>query len=79
MFKIWSISRQSAQYRSNSAVGPALRVIIESGALYFCVQLVFVTLYGMNIPAEQVIVPMAVQVYVRFFLSIMNRTLWRRG
>ena len=40
-------------------------IMIESGVLYFLVQLVFVTLYGMNHPAEQVIIPMAVQVYVR--------------
>ena len=51
-------------------------IMIESGVLYFLVQLVFVTLYGMNHPAEQILIPMAVQVYVRaisnLFLSFEN-------
>ena len=33
-FKIWTVARQSAQYRSNNVFGPVLRVIIESGAIY---------------------------------------------
>ena len=79
--RIWWASRKARAYATDagSRARMLVLVVVESGALYFCVQLVFVTLYGMNIPAEQVIVPMAVQVYVRFFLSIMNRTLWRRG
>ena len=33
-FKIWSVARKSAQYRSNNIFTPVLRVIIESGAVY---------------------------------------------
>ena len=33
-FKIWTVTRRSAQYRSNNILTPVLRVIIESGAIY---------------------------------------------
>ncbi|KAI0739381.1 hypothetical protein C8Q80DRAFT_1111581 [Daedaleopsis nitida] len=33
-FKIWTVTRRSAQYRSSNILTPVLRVIIESGAIY---------------------------------------------
>ena len=72
--RIWFTSRRMKAYTLPSA-HKVIAIIIESGTLYFLVQLVFVTLYGMNNAGEQVIIPMAVQVYVRhrvfslFFLS----------
>ncbi|KAI0821754.1 hypothetical protein BC628DRAFT_1393411 [Trametes gibbosa] len=32
--RIWTVTRRSAQYRSSDFLGPVLRVIIESGAIY---------------------------------------------
>ncbi|KAI0632706.1 hypothetical protein C8Q77DRAFT_1262323 [Trametes polyzona] len=32
--RIWTVTRRSAQYRSSDILGPVLRVIIESGAIY---------------------------------------------
>ncbi|KAI0631505.1 hypothetical protein C8Q77DRAFT_141002 [Trametes polyzona] len=32
--RIWTVTRRSAQYRSTDFLGPVLRVIIESGAIY---------------------------------------------
>ena len=62
--RIWFTSRTMKAYIMPNARS-VIAIMIESGALYFAVQLVFVTLYGMNNPAEEVIIPMAVQVYVR--------------
>lgn len=45
-------------------------VMLQSGVLYTLVQLVFVVLYAMQHPAQQIIVPMAVQIYVRAPLSL---------
>ncbi|EJF58020.1 hypothetical protein DICSQDRAFT_26406, partial [Dichomitus squalens LYAD-421 SS1] len=33
-FRIWTVTRRSAQYRSSNFLAPVLRVIIESGAIY---------------------------------------------
>ncbi len=32
--RIWTVTRRSAQYRASDFLGPVLRVIIESGAIY---------------------------------------------
>lgn len=62
--RVWFNSRKMKAY-SMTGTHKVIAIMIESGVLYFLVQLVFVTLYGMNNPAEEVIIPMAVQVYVR--------------
>ena len=41
-----------------------MSVMIESGALYFVVQLVFVVIFGMNHPAEVIMILIATQTYV---------------
>lgn len=33
-YKIWTVTRRSAQFRSTNFLTPVLRVIIESGAIY---------------------------------------------
>ena len=33
-YKIWTVTRRSAQYKSSNILSPVLRVIIESGAIY---------------------------------------------
>ncbi|KIP07238.1 hypothetical protein PHLGIDRAFT_118293 [Phlebiopsis gigantea 11061_1 CR5-6] len=40
-----------------------VRVMLQSGVLYALVQLVFVALYAIQHPAQQIVVPMAVQIY----------------
>lgn len=42
-----------------------VHVMLQSGVLYTLVQLVFVALYATQVPALQIVVPMAVQIYVR--------------
>ena len=55
VFKIWSISRQSAQYRSNSVVSPTLRVIIESGAIYSMTITIALVLFAVKSPAQYIL------------------------
>ena len=62
--RIWYTSRKMRAYSLSSARN-VMAIMLESGFLYFAVQLVFLVLYGMNNNGEQVIIPMAVQVYVR--------------
>ena len=50
-YKIWTISRRSAQYRANDAFSPALRVIIESGAIYSITITVALILFVVQSPA----------------------------
>jgi hypothetical protein len=40
-------------------------IVIESGALYLAVQLVFVILFAIRHPAQGIIAVIAVQIYVR--------------
>lgn len=61
--RIWYMTRTMPAYSLSSARNVAT-IMLESGMLYFLVQLVFLTLYGMDHPGEQVIIPMAVQIYV---------------
>ncbi|GJE85486.1 hypothetical protein PsYK624_015650 [Phanerochaete sordida] len=70
--RIWHLSR-SAQARPAFSTRSAAAIFLESGMLYFLVQLVFLTLYGMDHPGEQVIIPMAVQVYgIASFLIVIQ-------
>lgn len=49
----------------------AIDIVIESGALYLVVQLVFVILFAMHHPAQGVVGVIAVQIYVcKFFLLV---------
>lgn len=53
-----------------------VHIILESGVLYALVQLVFVVLYAIQHPALQIVVPMAVQIYVSAsFPSCKRKTL----
>jgi hypothetical protein len=46
----------------------AIDIVVESGVLYLAVQLVFVTLLAIRHPAQAIVGPMAVQIYVRELL-----------
>lgn len=48
----------------SSASQRATNVMIESGVLYFIVQLIFVVVYGMNHPSAVIMIAIAVQTYV---------------
>ena len=66
--RIWYMSRRMQTYSLTNTRG-VMAIMLESGVLYFVVQFVFLILYGVNNPGEQVIIPMAVQVYVRLSFS----------
>ena len=44
-------------------------IVIESGALYLVVQLVFVVLFAIHHPAQGIVGVIAVQIYVRNFIA----------
>lgn len=70
--RVWYMSRRMQTYSLTSARTVAA-IMLESGMLYFFVQLVFVTLFGMNHPGEQVVIPLAVQVYgIASFLIVIQ-------
>ena len=53
----YAMSKLTASRRS-------IHVVIESGLLYFVVQLLFVVMYGVSSVALNIILPIAVQTYV---------------
>lgn len=57
-FKIWHISRRSAQYRSRNILTPALRAVIESGALYSVAITCALVLFVVESPAVYVLLDM---------------------
>ncbi|EKM58165.1 uncharacterized protein PHACADRAFT_252258 [Phanerochaete carnosa HHB-10118-sp] len=70
--RIWYMSRGMRAYKL-TGTRRVMAIMLESGMLYFLVQLVFLTLYGMNNDGEQVIIPMAVQVYgIASFLIVIQ-------
>ena len=74
--RIYNLTRNTksaSKFRLRSVV----YILLESGVLYALVQLVFVTLYAIQHPAQYILVPMAVQVYVRCILSLSPRALTR--
>jgi hypothetical protein len=50
---------------SGGAGRAALAIVIESGLLYFSVQLIYCILYGIGNPAELIVTGIALQIYVR--------------
>ncbi|EKM58160.1 uncharacterized protein PHACADRAFT_252245 [Phanerochaete carnosa HHB-10118-sp] len=64
--RIWYMSRGTAElYKvaGSSATRKAIHVMVESGMLYFAVQLVFVVVYGLNLPSDVIMIAIAVQTY----------------
>ncbi|KAI0284116.1 hypothetical protein BC826DRAFT_168598 [Russula brevipes] len=71
--RIWYISprKMSDLLGRRVPTGPAraaIDIVVESGVLYLAVQLVFVTLLAIRHPAQAIVGPMAVQIYVRELL-----------
>lgn len=64
--RIWWMSKDTALYElpTRSTTRAAISVMIESGALYFIVQLIFVVIFGINHPAEVIMILIATQTYV---------------
>ncbi|KAF9223683.1 hypothetical protein BS17DRAFT_781058 [Gyrodon lividus] len=66
VFQIWSTSRtvpDSPLQIGQGVTRRAMMLVIESGALYLLVQLVFVVLFALQNPAQAILAVMAVQVY----------------
>jgi hypothetical protein len=64
------VTRQSRHYHGGMADDRLLRmieIIIESGALYVFIQIIFVVLFLAQNPAQNIVVAAAVQIYVRIF------------
>ncbi|GJE85447.1 hypothetical protein PsYK624_015260 [Phanerochaete sordida] len=63
--RIWWMSKDTALYElpTRSTTRAAISVMIESGALYFIVQLIFVVIFGINHPAEVIMILIATQTY----------------
>ncbi|KAF7419689.1 hypothetical protein PC9H_002281 [Pleurotus ostreatus] len=54
-FRIWRTSAQSAQYRTENALLPVVRILIESAALQLIVEGVLLALYSRNANAQYVL------------------------
>ena len=68
--RIWYMSRDATIYGlKHSYTRKAATIVIESGALYFAVQLVFVVMFGLDYPGEILVVDLAVPIYVRSYLG----------
>jgi hypothetical protein len=68
--RIWHFSPHSRRdvlgaNFSGGAGRAALAIVIESGLLYFSVQLIYCILYGIGNPAELIVTGIALQIYVR--------------
>ena len=68
--RIWMLSPRKVRdlrgvYFPDGAGRAAIDIVIESGALYLAVQLVFVVLFAIHHPAQGIVCVIAVQVYVR--------------
>jgi hypothetical protein len=68
--RIWYLSPRKAHgvqgtYFPASTGRAAIDIVIESGMLYLAVQLVFVVLFALRHPAQDIAGMMAVQIYVR--------------
>lgn len=65
--KIWHMSKDTALYElpTRPATRAAVRVIIESGVLYFVMQLVFAVTFGVNNPGKAIMVLITTPIYVR--------------
>ncbi|KII84638.1 hypothetical protein PLICRDRAFT_355567 [Plicaturopsis crispa FD-325 SS-3] len=64
--RIWHISQQTRilqSYTTRNRTRVAMGVLIESGMLFLAVQLVFVVLFAIGHPAQNVVVPAALQIY----------------
>ena len=70
--RIWYMSRDTSLYvvHANSGTRKAMNIIVESGALYFVAQLVFVVTYAMQHPAEYILLLMVVPIYVSIWLLV---------
>lgn len=64
--RIWYMMREIRDADMPTKTGrAAIDIIIESGMLYLAIQLVFVILFALRLPAQAITARMAVQIYVR--------------
>lgn len=70
--RMWFISRAPRVALSSQRTGPprvysAMAVVVESGLLFLIAQIVFVTLFALGNPAQDVVMPITLQIYVCLF------------
>ena len=72
--RIWHVSRGSTLYglARQSYTCKAIYVIVESGALYFIVQIILMVVYGLGHPSQNIMVVIAIQVYVSIILYLLS-------
>jgi hypothetical protein len=64
--RIWYMMREIRDADMPTKTGrAAIDIIVESGMLYLAIQLVFVILFALRLPAQAITARMAVQIYVR--------------
>ena len=64
--RIWYMMREIRDADMPTKTGrAAIDIIVESGMLYLAIQLVYVTLFALRLPAQTIASHMAVQIYVR--------------
>lgn len=66
--RIWIKTRRQSDFVSKPA-RHAAKTIIESGVIYFIVQLIVVVCIAMKLPAQSGVGFLAIQIYVRRFIS----------
>lgn len=78
--RIWYLTRGVETYSGRSLSGrksiafKAAMIIIESGALYFVVQLIYLTVFAVGNSSDQLMSLVAVQVYVSVLLVMHGPT-----
>ncbi len=54
-FRIWRTSAKSAQYKTENALLPVVRILIESAALQLVVEIVLLVLYARDVNAQYIL------------------------
>ena len=74
VYRIWSSSSlpNSPRIITQSAPFRAMMLVIESGALYLLIQLIYLVLFALDSPAQATVGTMAIQIYVRSPLPVLT-------
>ncbi|EJC99742.1 uncharacterized protein FOMMEDRAFT_170331 [Fomitiporia mediterranea MF3/22] len=57
-FRIWNVSRKAAQYKSVNRLGPVLRAVVESGAIYSVTITIGLVLFVLGNPGSYILLDM---------------------
>lgn len=65
-YRIWQTDRRSAAYRADSGnLMPVLRILVESAALQFVVEVILLILYSINYNAQYILLEIVTPLVVR--------------